>query len=213
MDKLTNLINVQTLDMILSDPMLLAGTSLVALGTVLFLVSAVKFLLYKDHSGNMLMPHHEIEDEYAPQPMESSAHPPEPLPEPEPEPEPVRRPARMVNHSEETMIMAPGVSDLQAQFEIAITQIKQLNKKVYELERQIETISSHAAVKLEPNELKEPPMDAADFSKKLLKVVEHVIMLEKEVVKLRDKEPSKPNFTEEPASAAAIPSKPTIMPL
>ncbi len=75
---------------------------------------------------------------------------------------------------------------------------------------------------LEPNELKEPPMDAADFTKKLLKVVEHVILLEKEVANLKaQKEQSaatppvqiEPLRIETPQEETSSSSNPPVMPV
>jgi hypothetical protein len=207
MDAILSLLTPQTIDMILSDPLLLVGASLVILGTILFLFSAIKFFLHKP-SSDFVVPHHPLDDEVKPaEPesltngkMENTPVTPEPQPEPEPEPAPTRSFRRA--SADETIIMPPGVADLQAQFEIAINQIKQLNKKVFELERQIETLGSRSESKLEVNELREPPMDANDFTKKLLKVVEHVIVLEKEVARLR-----------QPSEEANPTAKPPIMPL
>jgi hypothetical protein len=219
MDQLLNLINPHTLDTILSDPLLLVGASLVVLGTLLFLFSAVKFLRYNKSHSEFAVPVSSIEEDIQAESASSMTNgghehhrafeePPaseqrsEPV-EPASEPAPVHA-GRFGGASDQTMVMPPGVADLQAQFEIAISQIKQLNKKVFELERQLETLSTRADVSLEPNELKEPPADPADYTKKLLKVVEHVIVLEKEMAKLRsEKEPSGP----------AAGHKPPIMPL
>lgn len=211
MDSVLGILTPQRIDTIMSDPYLLVGASLLILGILLFLFSAIKFIRHRS-STDFVVPHHPVEEEPSVpekthvenngRPSSHPAHTSEASPPvfdtpetPEPTAEAEEEPA-----SDRTVIMPPGVADLQAQFEIAITQIKQLNKKVFELERQIETLGSRSQAQLEPNELKEPPMDAGDFTKKLLKVVEHVIVLEKEVARLR----------ENPASTSA---KPPIMPL
>ncbi len=215
MDKLVSLINEKTLDMILSDWLLLSGVALVILGVGLFLFAALKFFLYKEPI-DLVMPSYEPEEEPATPAAAAPVEPPTPAPsepeQPEEDPQPspaLARSRRMDERADLTMVMAPGVSDLQAQFEIAITQIKQLNKKVYELEKQVDTFATRSEAKLEPHELKEPPMDAGDFTKKLLKVVEHVIILEKEVNLLKAKDSSQL----EPVESGSTGQKPTIMPL
>jgi hypothetical protein len=94
--------------------------------------------------------------------------------------------------------MAAGMGEIQGQMEIAFSQIKNLNKKVAQLEAELESVARHTTANLDPNQLKEPPINAADFAQKLLKLAEHVIALEKEMARIK-------------ASSTQI--KPPVMPL
>lgn len=223
---------------ILSDPSLVAGLILVLLGPLLFLFSFVKFLRARTKT-DFIVPH-EDEEALNPPPIEAPAPTSEPVrsagpasamapifdtPAPEPE--------RRESFGDKTVVLPPYVSELQAQIEIAVSQVKHMNKKIYEVEQQIEKLQMQRSAQLDDNELKEPPMDPADFTKKLLKVVEHVIVLEKEVSQLRNQagvrpaaspkapEPAKPApppslfdvGSSEPTPPLGTGGKPPIMPL
>jgi len=152
------------------------------------------------------------------------SNPPKPPPQPEPPPPPKSSP-KSEKMEEKTVVIPPIINDLQSQIEIAYSQIKNLNHKMSDLDQQVELLERHQNVKLETNELKEPPTDPADFTQKLLKLAEHVIMLEKEVSRLRSASkssqplnPSDPPQTQQNPSPPVSenppnPSKPPIMPL
>lgn len=210
------------LNMILSDQLFLVGVVLVIVGPLVFLFSLIKFIRSKG-KVDFVVPHQPVEEEVPSQPTEThrngeqeeekveespvSAAQDEPVPEAilDPEISPLFRTARSQD-PDKTVVMPPFVSDLQAAMEIAIGQVKQLNRKVSDLEEEIERLKKNRQTDLQPNELKEPPMDAADFTKKLLKVVEHVIVLEKEVSNLRGRPavgPASPTATPSTATPAA----------
>jgi len=119
---------------------------------------------------------------------------------------------------------AEQLNDLQGQVDIAINQIKDLNIKIGELEGGLEMVAKHAGTQMQPNQLKEMPTNPAEITQKLLKLAEHIIVLEKEVSHLRAAEKSRNAATEPDTDAnpsASSPStpnpssqkKPPIMPL
>ncbi len=215
--------------MILSDKMLLIGTIFLIMGPLIFLGALIQYIRLGRKGKDFILPHSPAEKEFdSPIPTQSRinesssnekpsisvpAHKEESPPEEMPPviPEPARaRPARpAVNIQEQTMMMPPGVADLQAQFEIAITQIKHLNRKVNELEQHIEILEQHSNVKLETNELKNPPMDPTEFTNKLMKLVEHVLVLEKEMARLK----GSGNAPAQPKAASPSTHQPPVMPL
>jgi hypothetical protein len=214
------------IDLILSDPMLMVGVCLVIVGPIVFLISLIQFLrMGKEHEAFVLPPH-DNEQVFAPPVEETPPIELTPVPQenqqPEevaitPEPVPVKKESMMPVGADKTIILPPGVSELQAQLEIALSQIKNLNKKVYELESSVEIVQKHADVKLNPDELKEPPMNAGEFTQKLLKVVEHVLVLEKEVAKLKlansRQTTGTPNQTQKTPATTPNSPRPPILPL
>lgn len=110
--------------------------------------------------------------------------PPSIIPEP---PAPIKERAE-----EKTVVMPSGMGEIQGQMEIAFSQIKNLNKKIYEMEALVESLARQNASKLDVNEIKEPPTNAAEFAQKLLKLAEHVIVLEKEMARLKSSSDVKP---------------------
>ena len=82
--------------------------------------------------------------------------------------------------AEKTVVMPAGMGEIQGQLEIAFSQIKNLNRKMVEMEALLDSLARQNANKLELNELKEPPMNPADFTQKLLKLAEHVIIIDQE---------------------------------
>jgi hypothetical protein len=218
-------------DAVLSDPLLLlAGVFLVA-GPLVFIVSLIKLI----SAGRK----QKREDEYAdlnpfspfppaPEPATPVSTPetpsfmePEPAPARESEseslelpiipaaPEPEDMPA-----TDKTMVMPEGMGEVQGQLEIAFSQIKTLSKKVSQMESELDSVARNIIGKLDRNELKEPPMNPADFTQKLLKLAEHVIVLEKEVARLKNggkKDLAEEEGTPTPPSSAG--PKPPVMPL
>jgi TolA-binding protein len=220
------------INMILSDPFLSVGVCLVILGPLLFIFSLIKFVRGKS-KPEFVVPHHPIEEDVQPEPTVSlqNGGNQEKKVEVEEETVPVfeqiaereetvRRSSTNANDaSDRTMVMPPYVSDLQAAVEISINQIKQLNKKVAHLEGLVEKMEQSQQIKSDFHELKEPPMDAGDFTKKMLKVVEHVIVLEKEVAQLRGRAGGIASASATPAptlefeSNQPVPNRPPILPL
>lgn len=216
---------------ILSDPLLILAGVFLVVGPLLFLVSLVKFLMWgrksKDAMFTDLNPFSPLgEDLRAPEeqpaePSEPSLVAPPPYMEeekelPPPTPSPVIPPARSLA-SEQTVVMPSGVGEIQGQIEIAFSQIKTLSKKVAQMESELESVARNSSARLERNELKEIPMNPADFTQKLLKLAEHVIVLEKEVERLKGAKDSD-SSTPEAAPAPGIPPvpsapKPPVMPL
>ena len=87
--------------------------------------------------------------------------------------------------SEKTVVIPPHFAEIQAQIEIAITQIRNLNNKINDIEQSVDLLQKHSSVQLESDPLKQGPANPEDFQKKLLKLAEHVIVLEKEVNRLK----------------------------
>ncbi len=140
-------------DTILSDPMLLVGTILVVLGPLVFLIALVKFftLRKKTKDDEFLSPFGPASPEpEAETPLFEAPLPPPPPPSPPPPPTPSPVPSRMPSPSaqamqEKTVVMPAGMAELQGQIEIAITQIRTLNKKVNSLEAALEALSQKTA--------------------------------------------------------------------
>ncbi|MCB4755781.1 MAG: hypothetical protein LHV69_01885 [Elusimicrobia bacterium] len=116
---------------------------------------------------------------------------------------------------DKTVVISPGEAEIQAQLDIIVTQIKSLNKKVSDLEDKIDGVEQKSPAKAEAHELKDAPKDASDLAKKLLKLAEHVIVLEKEMARLQGRGGSAPaKETSADSSPASSPSgKPPVMPL
>jgi len=148
-------------------------------------------------------------------------------PAPMPKPSPPPPPPPPTPLSDKTVVIPPHMADLQAQIEIAFSQIKHLSVKTNDMEQHMDLLEQHKGVQLETNELKEPPMNPADFVQKLLKLAEHVIVLEKEMARLKAQfkvspaptqtrpAPRQPTRTPNPVPAIPTPkpTKPPIMPI
>lgn len=195
------------IDMILSDPMLLIGVGLVAFGLLLFLISFWKLIFSRRSAKKFVMPKEEPHEE-----IFNAPPPPEPEPELEPEPAPFPQAPQMeepvltpppvpVENGDKTVVMQASETETQIQLDIIVSQLKNLNRKVSEMEEKLENVPEITNTTEEIAALKELPVNAEDFAKKLLKLAEHVIFLEKEVARLKQ------------ASPAATAAKPPIMPL
>ncbi len=218
-------------DAILSDPLLLlAGVFLVA-GPLVFLVSLIKLISW----GRKQKQEIEYADlnPFSPLPSKTEPETPAPLPTPPPymemEEEPAAAPLnesprgrelqRSDDAEEKTMIMPAGTGEVQGQLEIAFSQIKTLSKKVSQMESELDSVARNIIGKLDKNELKELPMNPADFTQKLLKLAEHVIVLEKEVERLKNTNSKKSNDPEttippaDPMPAMPAAPRPPMMPL
>jgi hypothetical protein len=113
-------------------------------------------------------------------------------------PEPSAEPLDM----EKTIVMPAGMAEIQGQLEIAFSQIKHLNKKVYELEKALPSAGSTTSA----TSTADTPSNVPELAQKLLKLAEHVIVLEKNLNKLMaNKSPLVPSETPQ--------VKPPIMPL
>ncbi len=201
------------IDAIMSDPLLMIAVGLLILGPLVFLVALVKWA--RSPKKEVPLPHlDEIEDvQLNPPPYAEEIKE-----EPAANPSVKETPAPLVT---DQRIPLPSISgEMQGQIEIVFSQIKTLSKKVAQLESEMETVSRTASAKLETNELKEVPMNPADFTQKLLKLAEHVIILEKDVARLKgEKNSSAMNaasdetvvMTSPPAASGA--PKPPIMPI
>jgi len=86
---------------------------------------------------------------------------------------------------EKTVVIPPQFADIQAQIEIAITQIRNMNKKIDDIEQSVDLLQKHGSIQLESDPLIQGPTKPEEFQKKLLKLAEHVIVLEKEVNRLK----------------------------
>ncbi len=197
------------IDMILSDPMLLVGASLLVFGALLFLISLVK-LISAPRSGRkkFVVPHEgehvplfkqEPEPSNIPEPHLITPEPPMPEPETVPDEDIVpielrssvpEQAAPMDNGAaekpeEKTVVMHAAETDLQLQLDIIVSQLKNLNQKMSELEDRIESIPDANNTSQDIAALKEAPVNPEDYTKKLLKLAEHVIMLEKEVARMK----------------------------
>jgi hypothetical protein len=231
------------IDTILSDPLILTAAILLVVGPLLFFVSLWKLVrppkknvpLF-DTTGATNEPFFKEEPKGTPSSTAVPEPPPTPLHQPKSPPAPTQpvepspsapQPAqaapieiRRDESAEKTVVMPPGVAEVQGQLEIAFSQIKLLNKKVYELEMTLSDMPSNTApVSDDFSRLKEPPANPADFMQKLLKLAEHVIVLEKHVSRLMGATRQTPNPTPAPTPktqsppSAPLASKPPIMPL
>ncbi len=246
MTLLNRLIGMINIDQILSDPLLLIGTILFILSFLAFFFGLIKWIASPRKSADAFtVPHGDVEE-----PIPSGEIPADETPAPAPIAIPIKEEPQQINpvvedhplptppispsvkkedRSDKTMVIAPGEAAIQGQLDIVITQIKNLNKKVSDLEDSFEN-TSNATKKAEAGELKEMPRDMGDFAQKLLKLAEHVIILEKEMARLKGKEPgprANPDATiimapkpATPGSATpgspalgAVNPKPPVMPL
>ena len=222
-------------DTLMNDPLLMSAAILLILGPLIFLVAFIQFL----RAGRKVELPPIIGDESMPlNEMASPVPPPPPVEEPAPleeekivtppyvkeavEEASVPPPSRRIQviDPEKTVVMPSGLGEVQGQLEIAFSQIKTLNKKVAQLESELETVSKTAAAKLEKNDLSQAPTDPADFTQKLLKLAEHVIVLEKEVARMKSAPaPVKENAETETEmvqtaeAGASSGNRPPIMPI
>jgi hypothetical protein len=201
-----------TIDMILSDPMLLVGTGLVAFGLLLFLISFWKLVFHSRSKPKFVVPEEGAsedtftapQEEPSPAPIQEEAPPAahssvHPFPEPQ---KPVAEEpaggngqtttAPAVADPDKTVVMQTTETETQMQLDIIVSQLKNLNRKVSELEDKLENIPDMTNISQETATLKEAPANIEDYTKKLLKLAEHVIILEKEVARLKGKPPIMP---------------------
>jgi hypothetical protein len=217
------------IDTILSDPLLIVASALLVIGPLLFLISFWKLIRFPKPKNPLFDPVAEPAETFLEsEPAEITPVPsvpeekvekvvlvePPPAP-PSPPPPPVvpvqSKPiSPQENFMDKTVVMPAGMGEIQGQLEIAFTQLKSLNKRIYELEVALSEVAQPAATPLELNNLKEPPMNPADFTQKLLKLAEHVIVLEKNMSKLLSQTTAKSNEDIPP-----VPTKPhpPVMPL
>ena len=216
------------IDTILSDPFLAVAAALLVLSPIVFLVAFWKFVTHPKESaqpdfhipdleepafeaGNTA-PEHFSPPPASPVPEADAAVEPPPPAGTAPNNQPNAR-ARAADAAERTVVMTPGVAEIQGQLEIAFSQLKTMNRKLQTLETEMESLSRKAALRLEPNELREPPTNPADFSQKLLKLAEHVIILEKEVARMRGTGSAPASAPASTPSAPSGQTKPPIMPI
>jgi hypothetical protein len=201
------------IDTILSDPLLLTATILLVVGPILFLVSLWNLVRTPKKKDPLFDPHAPANEEEPVVHQEKKAvAPPAPKPVPVAEPKP-SEPAKAPTpppmaaipkpmDMESTVVMPPGMAEIQGQLEIAFSQIKHLNKKVFDLENSLASGSAASAA----GGTEEVPGNVSELAQKLLKLAEHVIVLEKNVNKLMANKPSMvPTDVTQP--------KPPIMPL
>lgn len=201
------------IDAIFSEPLLTVAAALLVVAPLVFLIALVKFVRAPG-AADVPVFGDEPADEFAAAPEpESAASEPAPAPRvaerTAPPPPAPAAPAPEPTASEamdRTVVMPQGLAEVQGQLEIAFSQIKMLNKRIHTLETELESVSRQSVTRLEPNQLKEAPMNPADFTQKLLKLAEHVIVLEKEVARMKSGAP-------EAGHAAAGATKPPIMPI
>lgn len=219
---------------ILADPLLLTGSGLFIFGIIAFIFSLVKFITFKEPSSDFLIPDSEETPtatlaEEQPDLLPEQESPAGPIPQVTQKTENViaETPAPKIQEDiipqesakslppknqsmEETVVLPPYIAETQAQIEICITQIKQLNKKVIHLEEIAEELYTKAQNQssAQTSTVVDNPSTAitGDFSQKLLKLAEHVIVLEKEVARLRQAERNK-------SASPENPGKPPVMPL
>lgn len=140
------------IDKILSDPLLVVSAVLLVVSPILFLIALVKYL--RTPQGEpFAIPHHEMESPI-PTPKEveepaeehglAPAAPVEPPPLPAapsmpatPPPPTPPRPHREESAAEKTVVMPPGLAEMQSEMEIALTQLRLLNKRVANLEQEL----------------------------------------------------------------------------
>jgi hypothetical protein len=212
-------------DAILSDPLLILAGLFLVVGPLVFLVSLIKLISWnrqqkRDAEFGELNPFSPlpVTPEETPLPP-SAASEPFPMPSPAAPIEPEFQPETQasVPAMDKTAIVLPDTGEIQGQLEIAFTQIKTLSKKVSQMESELDSVARAIMAKLDKNELKEIPMNPADFTQKLLKLAEHVIVLEKEVDRLKTGAPKNDLVeaapaSERPTAAPATPKSP-MMPL
>jgi len=212
-------IKIINLEVVFSDPMLSAGFALLIVGLIGFLFSLIKFLTYRSDDSEFAIPSSEYEAEPPTQ---------ENIPEPAP-PETINEPAI---DREKTVVISPEESEVRAGLDLALTSVSSLSRKMGDLEEKMKALERVMEFKLEPNELKELPSNPAEFGTKLLKLAEHVIILEREVAFFKKKKTSAPTGNspdtpqeivkeipkapppiENPFEKTIVEKKPPIMPL
>lgn len=199
------------IDTILSDPLLLTATILVVVGPLMFLVSLWNLLRSPKKKDPLFDPKHFHEEEPVinhsgrKSPIENNSPAPVAVQTGPKENKPLMdapsAPAEPMD-MEKTIVMPAGMAEIQGQLEIAFSQIKHLNKKVFDLEKAL--ASGNPAPVSAPSG--EPSSNVPELAQKLLKLAEHVIVLEKNLNKLMANKSSMV-----PTETTQI--KPPIMPL
>jgi hypothetical protein len=196
------------IDLVLSDPLLLSGALLFILSILVFLLALSKYIgLSRKEKQQFQIPSSETFE--GSESLEGSpAETPE-APDAATEEETSDTPPPPTSPSEKalekTMVMSANDKDMQEQFELAIDQIKSINTKIGELEDEIQNLKSKVSARMEPDELREAPMSPQDFTQKLLKLAEHVIILEKQMARFKPEgaEKSEPSKAEPPKASPA----------
>ncbi len=204
------------IDTILSDPLLLTATILVVVGPLMFLVALWNLVRSPKKKDPLFDPKAIHDDE----PVLNSGKKVLPVAAPmaspvAPPPAPAQDARQMIDipqappepmDMDKTIVMPAGMAEIQGQLEIAFSQIKHLNKKVFELEKAIPVggVTNGESASSIGNE---QPGNISDLAQKLLKLAEHVILLEKNVNKLMHANKSSLVPSETPQV------KPPIMPL
>jgi hypothetical protein len=198
-----------TLDMVLSDRLLLIGLSFLVFGLIVFLISAFKFFTFRNPDDDFALIQPAVDEPWTaagpgvaeePAPNDLSVGPipksetPEPAPVEKAAPEmPVvepARPARVESAAERTVVMAPGTAEMQAQLEIALTQIRSLNQRLNQAEEALERQKGAPAQSVDESVLRGMPKNNEELVKKILTLAEHVIVLEREVAALKGGAPA-----------------------
>lgn len=211
------------IDTILSDPMMLIASSLLIIGSLLFIMSLAMAILAKQRKEDFIIPpiidqekegfisspnettlkqsewlkntgrSSEVSPVSVQKPLETPVSPisiptQEPIPPSVvasselPSVSPKSSPRSSLESMERTMVMPAGVSEVQAQIEIAITQLRTLNKKVNAHEVQLEMLSKNLTTGTGPGKT---PTDLTDIQTKIQKLAEHVLALEKDLTLLK----------------------------
>ncbi len=182
---------------ILSDPLLIVAAVLLVLSPVVFLVALVKFMRAPKPKTPFAIPKEDFSSPIRSLAAEEPVVHNNPVAAPEPvavKPSlPVTPPVQQIPDAEKTIVLPPGTGEVQGQLEIALTQIRTLNKKIYDLETTVSTLVRSAGAAGGTLAGASP-----DVSAKLQTLAEHVILLEKDVAKLKTNGP-----TAAPAEAPA----------
>lgn len=184
---------IEIVNIILSDKLMLTGVGSLTLSLFIAIFAGWKWVsIGRKTKKPFVVPNDPPESKF-----ESIVPPPPPPPAPAPEPEPtppvtpphqelqsavsaIASPKEPVD-MDKTVVISPGESELQAQVDIVFSQIKNLNKKVYEMESKLDSAPSAAGGG--------EPANMADINQKLQTLAEHVIALEKEVARLKNPKP------------------------
>jgi|GEM_PF-4162332 len=209
------------IDAVLSDPLLLVGFLLFVLGPIGFLFALVKYIsASRKQKAQFVIPAHAPEPEEPASNQDNFSEYSERSSVPHDE-----KPGGVDSsfpHSPSESFVHSQDQNVSSQLEILFSHLKSLTHRLEEMEQQIELLNRHKTAMLSPNKLKEPPMDPADFTNKLLKLAEHIIVMEKELAKLKSERAGEskapPSSVEHSyAGLSDVPSekttKPPIMPI
>ncbi len=183
------------LEVILADNLLSLGFGILIFASIAGVVAFVKYLTFKGEPDEFAIPEEDKEEEFeapkknpASEPLNNPARPTvqtDPLPE-------MPAPRNGTQDQDKTEILSREEAEVRSGLDLALTQVSSLARKMGDVEDKIKTLEKAMDNRIEPNELKEMPATPADFATKLLKLAEHVIILEREVASLRKKKPAAP---------------------